>query len=154
MKKQFSTAWKGSRQARKQRKYAAQAPQHIKQKMISAHLSKDLREKYKRRSFQLKKGDIVKVMRGSFAGKTGKINIINVTKQRAAIEGVQLTKKDGTKVNAWFNASKLLITELGMDDKRRSDSIAKQEKSAIPKAEKKVENKLKPQVEGAKGVKK
>ena len=136
MKKQFSKSWKGSRQARKQRKFTANAPQHIRQKLISAHLSKDLRAKYSRRSFQIRKGDIVKVMNGEYKGKTGKISVIDTMKLKVAIEGIQITKKEGSKANIFFQPSNLMITELIMDDKRRTDSIKKGEKK-----EEKAENK-------------
>ena len=125
MKKEFSTSWKGSKQARKQRKFVANAPLHIKRKMLSSHLSKDLRSKYARRSFQLKKNDVVKVMNGEFKGKSGKVSILEVKQMRVAIEGLQIMKKDGSKVNAWFNCSNLMITELNMEDKKRIDSIKK-----------------------------
>jgi len=42
MKQKFSTTWKASKQPRKQRKYSANAPLHIKRKMLSANLSKTL----------------------------------------------------------------------------------------------------------------
>jgi large subunit ribosomal protein L24 len=127
MKKEFSTKWKSSSQARKQRKYLANAPKHIASKMLSSHLSKELRKKYSRRSFQLRKGDMVKVMSGENKGKTGKISIVDIKNQRAAIEGVQATKKDGSKVNLFFNSSKLMITELNLEDKKRLDSIKKEQ---------------------------
>jgi large subunit ribosomal protein L24 len=125
MKKQFSTKWKESGQARKQRKYLANAPLHLRRKMLSSHLSKDLRQKFGRRSFPLRKNDNVKIMSGEFKGKTGKVSVIDLKNLRIAIEGVQITKKDGSKVNAWFSPSKLMITELNLDDKKRLESIKK-----------------------------
>ena len=133
MKKQFSKAWIGSRQARKQRKYLANAPQHIEQRLLSSHLSKDLRKKYSRRSFPLKKGDMVKVMRGKLAKKFGKVSVIDVKNTRVAIEGIQVTKKEGIKVNTWFHASNLQIIELNLEDKRRLDSIKKENKQEAKK---------------------
>ena len=135
MKKQFSAAWKGSRQPRKQRKYAFQAPRHIKQKMLSCHLSKELRERYKRRAFQLRKNDIVKVMNGEFKGKSGKASIIDLMKMRVAIEGLQISKKDGSKTNASFNASNLMITEINLDDKKRMESLKKDQVAEKAKTE-------------------
>jgi len=136
MKKQFSSAWKASKQPRKQRKYRAEAPKHIKRKLISAHLSKELRQKYKRRAFAVRKGDTVKVMVGEFAGKSGKISIVDLMKMKVMIEGLQITKRDGSKANAPFNASNLMITELALDDKRRMESLNKnQTKSEIKKEE-------------------
>ena len=73
MKKLFSTSWKQSRKSRKQRKYRAKAPIHLKRKFLNANLSKELRTKYKRRNLPLKKGDTILIMRGKFRKKTGKI---------------------------------------------------------------------------------
>lgn len=119
MKKEFSKAWKASKQSRKQRKYKAMAHIMIKHKMMSAHLSKELRQKYGRRSVPLRKGDFVKVMNGEFKGKEGKVSIIDSRNARVAIEGIQIQKKDGTKVNRMINASNLLVKELNLEDKKR-----------------------------------
>ena len=140
MRKQFSKGWKASKQPRKQRKYRARSPLHIKRKFLSANLSKELRKKYKRRSVALRKGDTVKIMRGSFKGKTGKIERVEVKRERASIEKIQKSKKDGTKVEVFFNASNLQIRELNLDDKERIKSLNKEEKKK--KVEKK-ENKEK-----------
>lgn len=140
MKKQFSKSWVGSRQVRKQRKYLANAPQHIRKKLLSAHLSKELREKYNRRAFPLRKGDTIKIMNGENKGKTGKISVVDMMKLRVAIEGIQISKKDGTKVNIFFAPSNLKIIELNLEDKMRIDSIKKSEKSMI-KENKKQEQK-------------
>lgn len=123
MKKQFSAKWKGSKQPRKQRKYRANAPLHTKRKALSANLSKELRKKHKKRSFPLRKGDAVRIMRGEFRGKTGKISIVDTKKTRIAIEGIQRTKKDGTKVNVFFNPSKIQIKDINLDDKERKSAL-------------------------------
>lgn len=119
MKKKFSTSWIGSRQTRKQRKYRINAPLHIKHKFMSAGLDKELRKKYSRRSFPVRKGDTVKIMVGKFKKKIGKISTVNLKRLRIAIEGIQRQKKDGTKINVWFNPSNVQITELNLDDKER-----------------------------------
>jgi large subunit ribosomal protein L24 len=123
MRKEFSTKWKASKQPRKQRKYKANMPLHLKHKLMSAHLSKELGAKYKRRSFPLKKGDTVKVTKGEFRGKTGKINIADLKKLRVAVEGLQKQKKDGTKVNVYFRPSNLIMTELNLEDKERDKAL-------------------------------
>lgn len=119
MKKEFSTAWKASKQTRKQRKYRYNAPLHLRHKFMSANLSKELRKKYSRKSFPARKGDNVKVMRGKFAGRSGKISKADLKKSRIAIEGIQNQKKDGTKINVYFHPSKIQIQELNLDDKKR-----------------------------------
>jgi len=119
MKQEFSNSWISSSQIRKQRKYRANAPLHIKGKFLSAHLSKELRKVHGIRSARIRKGDEVKVMIGKFKGKIGKVGAVDTRKQRVAIDGIQNKKKDGTKINAFFNASNLMITNLVTDDKKR-----------------------------------
>ena len=123
MKKKFSVAWNSSKQARKKRKYLANAPLHLRHKLMSANLSKELRKKYGRRSFPVRKNDIVNIMRGKFKKKTGKINNIDLKKLRVSIENIQNQKKDGTKVNVYFKPSNLQIQELILDDKERMKAI-------------------------------
>ncbi len=123
MKKKFSTHWKASKQPRKQRKYKAQAPSHLQHKFISANLSKELRKKYHRKSFSLRKGDTIRIMRGSFKGKSGKIEKVDVKKARASVEKIQKTKKDGTKVEVFFHTSNLQIKELDLEDKERINAL-------------------------------
>lgn len=119
MKKKFSKHWKSSKQRRKQRKYRYNAPLHIRQTFISANLSKELRKKYGKRNVPLKKGDIVKIMRGNFKKKTGKVTKVNLKKTKVNVEGINLTKKDGTKVFYPLSPSNLQIIELLIDDKKR-----------------------------------
>lgn len=52
-----------SKQPRKQRKARYNAPLHIRHKFMSAALSDELRDKYGKRSFPLRKGDTVRVVR-------------------------------------------------------------------------------------------
>ena len=119
MKSQFSTAWVSSRQPRKQRKYSYNAPLHVKHNFLSAHLSKELRAKHKKRSLSVRKGDEVLVMRGSFAGKKAKISAVDVKRTRAMLEGITRSKRDGSKVNVFFHPSNLQIIALTLDDKQR-----------------------------------
>lgn len=118
MKNKFSSSWNSSSQARKQIKYLANAPLHIRHKLVSSNLSKELRAKLKKRSLPIRKGDNVKVLRGKFKKKTGKVSNVNLKKLRVTIEGLQRQKKDGTKVNVFFNPSKLQILELAEDKLR------------------------------------
>jgi len=119
MKKKFSTHWKASKQIRKQRKYVANAPLHIKRKMISSELSKELKEKYKIRNISLRKNDEVKITKGKFKGKQGKIIKINTKKMKVYIEGIQVKKQDGSKTNVPLKAPNLQIVNLNLEDKKR-----------------------------------
>jgi large subunit ribosomal protein L24 len=128
MKRNFSKHWKSSKQPRKQRKYRARAPLHIKQKFLSSNLSKELRKKYQRRSALLRKGDTIKIMRGNFKRKTGRIEKVDIKRTRISIEKIQRTKKDGTKAEVFFDPSNLQIKELNLDDKERIKSLERKVK--------------------------
>ena len=123
MKKKFVSSWKSSKQPRKQRKYRYHAPLHIKNKFMASHLSQELKKEYKKRSITLRKGDSVKISRGQFKGKTGKIDKVNLKKTKVYITGIDTTKKDGTKTFYPIHPSNLIITGLNLDDKKRNKSL-------------------------------
>lgn len=115
----FSSSWKRSRKPRKQRKYKFHAPLHIKQKFAHSHLSRELRKRYGRRITSLRKGDKVKVMRGQFRKHEGKVENIDLKKTEVFVDGIEITKKDGTKKSLPISPSNLMVTELNLDDKLR-----------------------------------
>ncbi len=123
MRRKFSVKWKGSRKARKQRKYRLNAPLHKRREILACNLSKELRKKYQRRALPARKSDIVRILRGAHRNKRGKISDIDIFNGRLFIEGIQKSKRDGTKANIPFSPSTLQITELSLDDKKRIASI-------------------------------
>jgi len=134
MKKEFSKNWIRSKQPRKQRKYRRNAPLHIKQKLMGTHLSAELRKKHGKRAVPIKKGDTVKIMRGQFKKKTGKVDLVSIKKDFVYVVGVEVLKKDGSKTNYPIKSCNLMITELNMDDKRRLKK-AEGKKSKVPEAQ-------------------
>ena len=131
MKQSFSTQWKSSVQPRKQRKFIYNAPLHVKHKFLSANLSKELRKKYAKRNLPLRKGDEVLIMRGAFKKKKVKVTSVDLKNTRVILEGIQRTKKDGSKVNVFFNPSNLQIQILNLDDKERVNAINRKQKSEV-----------------------
>ncbi len=129
MKKEFSDKWIRSKQPRKQRKYSYNAPLHIRGRFMSAHLSKDLMKKYNRRSIRLRKGDRVTILRGQFKKKTGNIERIDLKETRVYITGIEMIKKDGTKVFYPIHPSNLVVTELNLDDKKRMAMVNRSKKA-------------------------
>jgi len=125
MKTKYSSSWIKSKQTRKQRKYRRNAPLHIKQKFVSSHLSKDLRKKYNKRSMTLRKGDNVKVARGQFKNKSGKVDEVSLKKTSIYISGIEIVKRDGTKARYPIHPSNVIITEINMDDKMRNKIIGR-----------------------------
>ncbi len=125
MKKQFVKTWKSSIQPRKQRKYRHNIPLHLQKKFVRSMLSKELRKKYALRNIGLKKGDKVKIVRGDFKGKTGKIERINLKKRKIYITGIEKTRKDGGKTFSPIEPSNVIIQELELKDARRLKQIKK-----------------------------
>ncbi len=107
---------------------------------MASSLSKELRKKYNRRSFRIRKGDKVKIMRGQFKGKEGKIEEVDLKNYKVYIENIEVVKKDGTKTKYPLHPSNLSIVEFNTDDKMRfkKGSTAKkpkQEKSQTKEGE-------------------
>ncbi len=121
----WAKTWKSSVQPRKQRAYVKNAPLHVRNKLVCSHLSKELRVKFKTRSFRVRKGDKVKVLRGQFKGKMGKVENVNTKRQKIYITGVEQTKMDGSKALYPVNASNVMILELDSSDKRRFNEVKK-----------------------------
>ncbi len=120
MKSEFNKSWNSSVQPRRQVKFRSNAPNHIRRKFMGCSLDKKLREKYGRRNIEVRKGDEVKIMRGKFKGKQGKVGDVDVKNTRIQVEGIQRKKKlGGEKLVTWFHPSKVKIIILNVDDKRR-----------------------------------
>lgn len=96
---------------------------------MSAHLSPELREKYGRRSFPVRKGDTVKILVGEFKGIEGKVTGVNREKQAVYVENVTIKRADGRVKPRPIHASNVIITSLNLEDKYRKQALeAKQTK--------------------------
>merc|ERR1711890_35062 len=105
---------------RKQRKRQFTAPSHIRRKLMSAPLSKDLRQKYGVRSMPIRKDDEVQVLRGHYKGQqVGKIVQCYRKKFVVYIERIQREKANGTTVYVGIHPSKIQIVKLKMDKDRK-----------------------------------
>ena len=140
MKKDYSPSWAGSSQPRKQRKFRHNAPLHQRHIFLSALLSDALQEKYGKRSAPVRKGDEVLIMRGSFKKKTAKITHVNLKRTRVILEGINRTKKDGSKINVYLHPSVLMIQNLDASDKERLNALNRKagvvvSKSSVVKTE-------------------
>lgn len=107
----------------KQRKALFNAPLHKRQKLIHAHLTKELRKQYKKRNLGLRKGDEVKILRGDFKGKNGKITKIDLKDVLVYVDGMKRKKTTGEDIEVAFQPSNIMITNLSMDDARRKKII-------------------------------
>jgi large subunit ribosomal protein L24 len=105
-------AQKISSQPRKKRKALYHAYQHLKQKLVSAHLSRELRKSLKKRSLPVRKGDKVVVFRGKFKKKEGLVSKVDLNSLKVFVEGILSRKQSGKEVLAPVEPSNLVITQL------------------------------------------
>lgn len=108
-----------SSQPRKQRLKLYQAPLHVVRKALSARLSEDLRAEYGRKTLPIRKGDTVLIVRGDNIGHEGKVIGLDAREGRVRVEGLTVTKADGTARPKSVHASKVIITKLDLSDKWR-----------------------------------
>ena len=108
---------------RKQRKRLYNTPMHKLPKLMSAHLSPELREKYGRRSLPVRVGDTVKIMWGEFKGVEGKVREVDRKNRRVYVENVTRKKIDGSTVHVPIAVSKVMITQLNLDDEYRRKKL-------------------------------
>ena len=119
----FSRSWIASKQPRKQRKYRYNAPLHIRQKLVSAHLNKSLRNEYKTRSMSVRKGDEVVVVSGNYKKRKGVVTRVDLKEMKIFLDGIKRKKISGQEVDVPIEPSNIMITKLNLDDKRRRKFI-------------------------------
>lgn len=122
---------------RKSRKAHFTAHSTLRRKLMSSHLSKELRSQYNVRSMPIRKGDEVSVMKGFYKGKGGKVT--TVYRRRWCIYIEKLTKDKhngkfitliscawlwawaiGQTINVPFHPSNVKITTLKLDKDRKA----------------------------------
>jgi len=109
-----------TKQPKKQRKRLFNLPLHLRWRLLSAPLSKELRKDLGLKRLYVRKGDIVKIVRGDWRGHEGKVMDVDLKKGRIFVEGVTIKKADGTDVFYPVHPSKVVIVKLGeVDDVRR-----------------------------------
>jgi len=109
----------------KQRKAVYQAPNHRRHKLFAASLSSELRASHGTRTFPVRSGDTVRIMRGDHEGFEGKITRVDLAKYRVYVEGLTREKVDGTTIFVPVHPSKVMITNLNLDDKWRKEVLAR-----------------------------
>mmetsp|Transcript_28612 Transcript_28612/g.66292 ORF Transcript_28612/g.66292 Transcript_28612/m.66292 type:complete len:137 (+) Transcript_28612:85-495(+) len=105
---------------RKNRKAHFTAPSHIRRKIMSASLSKDLRSKYAVRSLPIRRDDEVMIMRGQFHDREGKVTQVYRKKYCIHVERVTRDKANGQTVPVGVHPSKVVITKLKLDKDRKA----------------------------------
>lgn len=138
MKKSWSSTWNRSTQPRKQRKYAYNAPSHVRRKMLAVRLDKELGKKLDRKSLVVRKGDEVKITRGLKKDIRGKVMSVDYDNLAIYVDGQTRESVGGNKVLIPFKPSSLVIINANLEDKYRmgkKKGIAKKAAEPIKKVE-------------------
>jgi len=105
---------------RKARKAHFTAHSTLRRKMMSAPLSKELREKYHVRSLPIRRDDEVIIVRGTHHDREGKVTTVYRKKWKIQIERVQRDKPNGQTVPIGIEPSNVVITKLKLDKDRKA----------------------------------
>ncbi|KAG8628294.1 hypothetical protein KVT40_004167 [Elsinoe batatas] len=112
---------------RKSRKAHFGAPSSVRRTIMSAPLSKELRDKHNVRAIPIRKDDEVLITRGTNKGREGKVTSVYRLKYVIHIERVTREKTNGQSVPIGIAPSKVVVTKLKLDKDRENilERIAK-----------------------------
>ncbi|KAK7016403.1 60S ribosomal protein L26A [Paramarasmius palmivorus] len=105
---------------RKARKAHFSAPSSIRRKIMSSALSKDLRAKYNTRSLPIRKDDQVRIVRGKYKGREGKVTQVYRKKWVIHVDRVARDKSNGASSQIGIHPSNVVITTIKLDKDRRA----------------------------------
>jgi len=87
---------------------------------MSASLSPELKKQHNCRSIPVRKEDEVRIVRGTFKGKEGKVVQVYRKKWVIHVDKVTRDKVNGASVQVGIDPSKVVITKLKMDKSRKA----------------------------------
>ncbi|KAI4142463.1 MAG: hypothetical protein L6R39_004928 [Caloplaca ligustica] len=119
---------------RKSRKAHFQAPSSVRRTIMSAPLSKELREKHNVRSIPIRKDDEITIVRGTNKGRSGKVTSVYRLKYVIHVERIAREKSNGQSVPLGIHPSKVQITKL-KGDKDRDNILERIAKGRVQNAE-------------------
>ncbi len=118
------------------------APAHIRHKLMSAPLSRELTASKGAKTLPVRRGDTILIKRGDNKGFEGKVSRVDLKAFRIYIEGLTREKVDGTNIFLPIHPSKVEIRNLNLDDKWRKNILER--KKAIEAPAKQEKPKAKP----------
>lgn len=100
---------------------------------VVVHLSKDLVSRYGIKRFPVRKGDMVRIIKGdsekdeklNIRGKEGKVVKVLKDENKVIVENVNISKADGKMKPKKLDPSALVITKVILEDKRRKERLAR-----------------------------
>ena len=112
---------KSTTSRRKCRKAHFSAPSHVRRKLMSAPLSKELRQKHSIRALPIRKDDEVTIVRGTnkTTAQGSKVTAVYRKKWVIHIDKVQRDRANGMTVQVGIHPSNVIITKLKMTEDRK-----------------------------------
>ncbi|MBY6294258.1 50S ribosomal protein L24 [Nanohaloarchaea archaeon H01] len=138
----WSKEWNSSTNPSKQRKYRENAPLHVKDKLVSANVSHELRDELGTRNIKIRTGDRAKVMRGDKSGAEGIINNIDRENSIIYIDGIENERNDGSKQQKALRPSNVQIVALNVEDPDRLEKYEVDDYESIQVDEEELEEAL------------
>lgn len=109
-----------SKSPRKQRRRIRNATIHERKNLLKCRLDEFIQEEYGLRSLVVKKGDLVRIMRGQFRDTEGKVTNVSYKKGVVYLDNATITKADGKETSVPIHPSNLMIVKLELDDERKT----------------------------------
>ncbi|KAG9056174.1 60S ribosomal protein L26B [Serendipita sp. 407] len=103
---------------RKSRKAHFGAASSVRRELMTASLSKDLRNKYNVRAIPVRKDDEVLIVRGKYKGRDGKVTQVYRKKWIIHVDRVHRDKTNGSTASIGIHPSNVVITSLKLDKDR------------------------------------
>lgn len=99
-----------------------------KRKLLVAKLDEAITKTTNKKRMTVRKGDTIKILRGSYKGKSGKVEKVSYTKAKIYVKDIKQTNSKGQDKLIPFNASNVIITELFLNDNKRIKNLKKVDK--------------------------
>jgi large subunit ribosomal protein L24 len=109
-----------SKSPRKQRRRIRNASIHERKNLLKCRLDEFLQEEYGLRSLVIKKGDLVRIMRGQFRETEGKVTNVSYKKGVVYLDSTTITKADGKEAHVPIHPSNLMLVKLELDEERKT----------------------------------
>ncbi|KAJ1565794.1 60S ribosomal protein L26B [Cladochytrium tenue] len=109
------------------------APSSVRRKIMSATLSKELRDKYNCRSIPIRRDDEVEIIRGTHKGRVGKVTSVYRRRWVIYVDKVVKDKANGSSAPVGIDPSKVKVVTLKLD-KDRVNLLERKGAGAKPKA--------------------
>ncbi len=99
---------------------------------LNLHLSRDLSEKYGIRKFGVRKGDMVRIVKGdsnkdeklNIVGKEAKVVKVLRKEGKVIVENINVAKADGKMKPRKLDPSSLILVKIEMEDPKRKQKLS------------------------------